>query len=131
MNETGLLATGVWQILRERMRQIVEEDFDAAHDDAHPVGDLGRAALCYLVQAILADVIPTQRELLCKIVYRPADHVNPFVWPFASALWKPAGRHPPGAFVAAEDSIRCLEKAGALIAAEIDRRARAEQRRAS
>ena len=83
--------TGVELIAIERERQIKEEGFDAKHDDHHKDGELVWAAITY--------AFPTRH------VRR--DHM----WPFSISWWKPTP----------DDRIRELEKAGALIAAEIDR----------
>jgi len=92
--------TGVELIAQERQRQIAVEDWDADHDDRHDDGDLARAAMCY------AD--PT------AVYSQPG--FPPDAWPWESEGWKPKS-----------DAIKNLVRAGALIAAEIDRLARARQ----
>lgn len=89
---------GVNLIMRERNRQLNEEGWDTSHDDAHDMGELARAAACYAVP----------RD------YRTLDRSFvgiPIEWPFEDKWWKPTP----------EVRIRELVKAGALIAAEIDR----------
>lgn len=89
---------GVALIAAERVRQVQKEDWSDRHDDAHEEGDLRDAAECYL------------RELR----YRP-DREGKLgspheFWPWGNEWWKPT-----------EDPVRQLVKAGALVAAEIDR----------
>jgi len=81
--------TGAELIERERMRQIAEKGYTAAHDDRLNRFQLSNAATCYL---------------------NPSDaKLFRLHWPFELSYWKP------------EDKISNLVKAGALIAAEIDR----------
>ena len=83
------IAGGVGLIAAERRRQIEEEGFDDAHDDAHGQGELARAAMVYASPYHL----PTDRQY----------------WPWRDESYKPKNR------------ITDLVRAGALIAAEIDR----------
>lgn len=92
------MPTGTELIAEERHRQIYEKGWTAEHDDMHEVsGQLSKAALCYLV---------TSRD--------PKHAACLASWPWAAEWWKPS-----------PDPIRNLVKAGALIAAEIDRLQRA------
>lgn len=92
--------SGVQLIAAERTRQIEVEKWTPAHDDQHhSVGDLLRAAQSYVMQA---------DGQVIGIKY-PACFIPKF-WPWARQWWKPS-----------PDPIRNLVKAGALIAAEIDR----------
>lgn len=90
---------GIELIKRERERQITEKGYDAPHDDEHDDQSLAKAAVCY--------AIPN----------RSAAQAVTF-WPWANApvtnhnIHNPRGR---------ESRINELAKAGALIAAEIDR----------
>jgi hypothetical protein len=88
--------TGVERIAAERKRQIEEEGFTAEHDDGYVNRELVRVAIAY------AD--------------GGRKKAVPMFWPLAVKWWKPT----PG------NRIRELEKAGALIAAEIDRLLRLE-----
>lgn len=88
--------TGIELIAQERERQIKEEGYTALHDKNHVIGELAMAGACY--------AMPAHSRM-----YR-ADG-NPFLWPMDSTSWKPT----PG------DRKRELAKAGAFIAAEIDR----------
>ena len=94
------MTTGTDRIAAERERQITAEGWTPAHDDGHESGDLAKAAMAYTRTAV-----------------EPDPHI-PYGWPWDPRWWKPS-----------TDPIRNLEKAGALIAAEIDRRLRARHRR--
>lgn len=93
---------GVVRIARERLRQIDAEGYDTEHDDGHERGELAACAAQYALPAELRELGPSGVPLL---------------WPWGACDWKPG------------DRIRELEKAGALIAAEIDRLERAEATR--
>lgn len=90
-------------ITAERIRQITEEGWDAAHDDHHEDGALTVAAICY------ARIRCPHENIL--------RHSSP-VWPWSAKWWKPS-----------KDRKRNLIKAGALIAAELDRLLRDEQQK--
>lgn len=90
---------GAWQILQERIRQVVAEGYDASHDDEHGEGELVDAAVMYC------------RVAAAQVSERSAYEIAPEArWPWDSASWKPA-----------DDPVWNLVRAGALIAAEIDR----------
>ena len=92
------MKTGVELIEEERARQIEEEGWIAEHDDQHNHGELALAAMAY-IEADETDVDRSER------LHSPAFAF----WPWNSHWWKP------------KDRIRNLVRAGALIAAEIDR----------
>ena len=92
------LKRGVGLIAVERQRQIEAEGWTPEHDDEHDDGVLVRAAICY------ADKAATQAR-----GGRGVGQLRP-TWPWDHSYWKPA-----------DDPVRNLVKAGALIAAEIDR----------
>lgn len=103
--------TGVDRIKAERLRQINDENYTSEHDaDHHARGELAMAAACYVLLA--------GRQHLNKGAYSnafarelfPWSPSNGLYWPFDRDSWKPS-----------DDPVRNLEKAGALIAAEIDR----------
>ena len=94
------MKTAIELIAEERQRQIDAEGYSAEHDDDHADFSLSRAGACYALAADTATPYP----------YR--------FWPWEAEAWKPS----------LEDPIRDLVKAGALIAAEIDRLQRAERR---
>lgn len=91
---------GAELIALERSRQVSEEGWTAEHDDEHRHGYLAIAALSY-------------GEVAAEQLNGHAVGDGWFTrtdWPWDEAWWKPS-----------EDPIRNLVKAGALIAAEIDR----------
>lgn len=92
--------TGIELIAEERQRQINQEDWTPHHDDGHTHGELAIAAACYAVQ-----------DTDASVVY-PDDDPEGSGWPWSRESWKP------------KDTIRNLVRAGALIAAEIDREMR-------
>lgn len=91
------MPTGAQMILEERRRQIVKEGWTSEHDDAHTEKEIARAADTYMGEYIGWSDDET------------GDAV-PECWPWDASWWKPS-----------TDPIRNLVKAGALIAAEIDR----------
>lgn len=84
---------GAELIAAERQRQMTVEGWTPEHDDAHEGAELLQAALWYLDNG--AD-------------FNFGLNLPP--WPWEQSWWKPS-----------EDAVRQLVKAGALIAAEIDR----------
>lgn len=96
---------GVAAIAAERKRQMEVEGWTAEHDDVHRGGELAEAAACYTVASCDPEGAPVST----------ADLPTP--WPWDEGWWKPAAPR------------RMLVKAGALIAAEIDRLDRAEKTR--
>ena len=96
------MKTGAELIAEERQRQIEVEGWTKKHDAQHKDGELAKAAICY------AEPTPHYREVNRHVLFRVPNHV---FWPQTWDLkwFKPTNR------------IRDLVKAGALIAAEIDR----------
>ena len=92
------MKTGIELIAEERQRQIEKEGWTSEHDASHFNGELAKAAACYAVVGTDAKVID------------PYFDLESWAWPFEKESWKPH-----------QDKIRNLIKAGALIAAEIDR----------
>ena len=90
--------TGAERIAAERKRQIEVEGWTPEHDDQHANDQLADAAACYL-EAAVALLGEGESSLILEAI-----------WPWAEEWWKPSA-----------DPVRNLEKAGALIAAEIDR----------
>lgn len=99
--------SGVKLIQRERARQMSEEGWTPAHDDTHKKHELALAASSYLNAVASPDEEGDENGKV-----RPC-----WDWPWAKKWWKPS-----------DDPIRNLVKAGALIAAEIDRLQRAKSR---
>lgn len=94
-DKDGLLLTdGVALIARERQRQVDKEGWSLARDrKIHYQFELSQAAACY------AYFVPYKSQ------------PTPYWWPWDDKWWKPTPADP----------VRQLVKAGALIAAEIDR----------
>lgn len=98
MNDTNLGGhMGVALIAAERTRQIEKLGWTGEHDDEHDKAELAEMAECYLLEAA--------EQAGARIVGTSAFPL----WPFRDG-WKPS-----------DDPVRNLIKAGALIAAEIDR----------
>ncbi len=98
-------------IAQERQRQIEKEGWTAKHDDTHEESELAKAAAHYV---LFASKPKTQRDRERDILGSAA-----LGWPWDREWWKPSlGNTDAG-------RIRELVKAGALIAAEIDRLKRA------
>jgi hypothetical protein len=95
---------GIERIAAERKRQIEEEGFTAEYDEQYANGDLADAAVCYAMSDDFKN-------------YKCGGGVTfkERIWPWYDEGWKPTP----------DNRIRELEKAGALIAAEIDRLLRA------
>lgn len=95
-----------WRSIRaiedERLRQVHDEGWDAAHDDEHWDGGLALAAACYASLAAAAAQNGSPAE-----VYQAAE--PPFRWPWERKWWKP------------KNPRRDLVRAAALIVAELDR----------
>lgn len=90
--------TGIDLIVAERQRQIEQEHYTAVHDEIHEDGALAMAAACY---ALNPDGNGDARFNF--------DELIATLWPWDIVTWKP------------KDRVRDLVRAGALIAAEIDR----------
>lgn len=97
-------STGAEVIATERQRQIEKEGYNALHDSGHQRGELLAAAMCYASVPLL------------RLNYKPdaseaqVTEMMATSWPWEEESWKPDN-----------DAVRNLAKAGALIAAEIDR----------
>lgn len=98
--------SGIDMIAAERERHALE-GWTGEHDDGHDNGELRDAAMSYLFAA-------AHTEGVMALHPHP-----PHGWPFRREDWKPS-----------PDELRNLVKAGALIAAEIDRVMRARAGRA-
>lgn len=98
---------GALAILRERERQETVEGWTPEHDDIHGSGEIAGAAACYTMQGL--DIGANHLGEQVRVLIHD-------LWPWDRAWWKPS-----------DDPIRNLEKAGALIAAEIDRLKRAQR----
>ena len=100
---------GVERIAKERLRQINGEGYSPEHDDANDGGEMALAAACYASPERLY----VQREFAAGVSF-----VDPFPvrWPDKRPYNGNVLKDPTDA-----QWLRLLEKAGALIAAEIDR----------
>ena len=102
MQDAGMIA--VEMIAVERLRQIQAEGWTAEHDDAQVQSQIALAAAAYAFAAQFSafgtdDWTDEKWAKAC-----------PDFWPWAPEWWKPSN-----------DPVRNLVRAGALIAAEIDR----------
>jgi hypothetical protein len=102
--------TGVELIAAERQRQIEVEGWTPEHDDRHDGQEIATAAAAYLLEGV------ARQGHWANHPHHEAGN-PPRLWPWHSGWWKPS-----------PDPIRNLEKAGALIAAEIDRLQRKSDR---
>lgn len=96
---------GVSLIATERARQIAVEGWTLEHDDRHRQAELTNAAAAYAEAAAM--------QIYGEVGQEDIDLCGDS-WPWARDYWKPS-----------PNPIRNLVKAGALIAAEIDRLQRA------
>lgn len=92
--------TGVSLIAIERTRQIEKEGWTSSHDGNHEDDELAKAAACYAIP-----------DRLREVNDGPLNKGVPLDWPWDEEWWKPTPKN----------RVRELVKAGALIAAEIDR----------
>lgn len=111
------MKSGIELIAAERARQISVEGWTPEHDDEHDGAEMATAAACYALPGR-----QRQMEKACiemDAARGLADPPMPYginvrvprIWPWDPEWWKPTPRN----------RIRELVKAGALIAAEIDR----------
>ncbi len=91
------MKSGTELIAEERQRQIYVEGYTAVHDDQHRGGEIAHAGACYAAAEITRSI--------------NKNNSAPGLWPWDREWWKPAP----------DNRVRELVKAGALIAAEIDR----------
>lgn len=107
------VSIGARMIAEGRKRQVEAEGYTTAHDDEHAAGELARAARCYLDAADTAATVEALRHygrtgdadaLLAEMREASAE------WPWEPEAWKPS-----------TDRLANLVRAGALVAAEIDR----------
>jgi hypothetical protein len=94
------MKSGIELIAAERQRQLEVEDWNAQHDDCHDEGEMAQAAICYAT--------PESDRKYHNNYLKPAYLKG---WPWEMTQWKPSP----------DNRIKELTKAGALIAAEIDR----------
>ncbi len=97
------LLTGAELISKERERQMSQEGWDAQHDNRHLKAELTQAAICYALDVAKEYETRQWKDMMQMFSTR--------LWPWDKIHWKPTP----------DNRIRQLTKAGALIAAEIDR----------
>lgn len=110
---------GVTRIALERARQIAAEGRSPEADLAYGDDVLAAAGACYALPHTDA------RRQACRL----ESDGTPIGWPFPADAWKPGAVYQRAVVIGDEhplhmpraDRLRELEKAGALIAAEIDR----------
>jgi hypothetical protein len=95
--------TGADRIRFERCRQVLLKGFSLDHDDQHSAGELVAAAVAYANAGLVSQYRPDAGGILSHMD-------NTIGWPWQRSEWKPS-----------DDPIENLVRAGALIAAEIDR----------
>src|SRR5688572_22018623 len=113
---------GVELIAAERKRQVSEEGWTAEHDDTHGSGEMAIAAACYAAgprRTHVRRMLNSARGMEDAGYSYDYSEAKPeqISWPW-DGEW-----HKPG-----KDRMRALVKAGALIAAEIDRLQRAKRK---
>ncbi|EOV0239246.1 hypothetical protein ACOIPA_004356 [Salmonella enterica] len=101
--EAQQLTAAARDVLAERNRQQSVEGWTPEHDDAYNGGELARAAACYARHVSVRGGIYAENPAAYQ------DEGVPYDWPWAEEWWKPTSPY------------RDLEKAGALILAEMER----------
>lgn len=101
------MKTGIELITDERFRQVAKEGWTPEHDDTHKNGELIEAAGIYAMVASAEVRGSTASEWPFGMVISGELIMQ---WPWDEKWYKPS-----------DDPIRNLVRAGALIAAEIDR----------
>lgn len=109
------MKNGAELIAEERERQIKQEGYDAEHDDEHTEGELALAAICYATPQLIFIRDDRARAVIFE---------DP--WPWGDRwdkryTYKSGNTLPEPSTYTREKRISFLVKAGALIAAEIDR----------
>lgn len=104
------MKTGIERIADERRRQVEVCGWTPGHDAEHAEGALAQAAVCYVQYAAVQEALEARGNSPAACGWDP---IAEFKWPFGwdAAWWRPSA-----------DPARNMEKAGALIAAALDRR---------
>ncbi|WBM43091.1 3'-5' exoribonuclease [Comamonas aquatica] len=104
------LTSAARDVLAERKRQIETEGWKPERDDVYDTGEMALAAACYAAHSASCAAIKaphTARGVFVRT--RSAQDFVGEMWPWSADWWKPSGHR------------RNLEKAAALILAEIER----------
>lgn len=109
--------SGVDLIAAERRRQISEEGRTSEHDDGHDDGSLAHAAACYAMP---------ERLYVERRVAAGVQFLDPWPWSPYGDKRKRQSNYPNAIPTEGPERLDLLVKAGALIAAEIDRLERAK-----
>ena len=104
-----MISKGIQIITEERERQIKEEGWTPEHDAEHVHNEMAIAAAAYAMPSQLRNIQKRVVQMKDEKIFRVIS--SPKYWPWDIKWWKPTPN----------DRIRELAKAGALIAAEIDR----------
>lgn len=115
----SVLRTGAIRIVEERQRQVDKKGWTSAHDDEHADDTLAIAAACYAAPGRVYQ----KEDRACGVSFN-----DPWPWHAQDDARPYHGNVPAPEKATRQQRIRLLEKAGALIAAEIDRLLRAEER---
>ncbi len=102
------MKTGIDLIAEERKRQIEIKGYDESHDAEHRVTELIDAAMAY-VDAARTDYMNETEGLHPELLEQHYDSIKQLTWRWGDESFKPT------------TCIKDLIKAGALIAASIDR----------
>ena len=118
------MKTGIELIAEERQRQIDVEGYTKEHDMLHDEREFRNAAASYMMPNSIRPTLDVTDKLDVQPSYAVIyDHYSsdgtlhklrvlpPYIWPWNEQSWKPTPL----------DRVRELVKAGALIAAAIDR----------
>lgn len=106
------MKTAIELIAEERQRQIEVEGWTPEHDQYHAGGELANAAACYALAASWRKIYrPIVTDKTPPLLGAHTLMSGTMIWPWLPDWWKPTPN----------DRIRELVKAGALIAAEIER----------
>ncbi len=100
--------SGIELIAAERLRQVEKENWTPEHDDTHTAGSLAVAGACYALQA--ASKAGELHGSWKRNYHETSERLWPWKGNHSNEWWKPS-----------PDPVRDLVRAGALIAAEIDR----------
>ena len=103
---------GVELIAQERQRQIEKEGWTPEHDDEAIHGEMAIAGACYVF-----DLISSYKTITNTELSNDYWRIRVNLWPWHDRYFKPTWNDP----------IKELTKAGALIAAEIDRLQRLQE----